>query len=383
MVAHDILYRSDFWGRLILQRMRLSPLKVALFVLVYYLLFPPLGDLFVQRTYSGRFIGLFESYEFIDYVVSFLLLSPLIWWFYSWQLVSVPAIYSKLVYNKVLGQPLNADKWNSLEQYMKIKLAIPMSSRWLRGFAMVVIVIGAMFFTIVELERVATGSPKWYLVYYWLYFLLYLLPAMISAYLMLLASLRQILVVSFSYVIFQDFQVTVHAMHPDSVGGFSPVGAFSTKLGILVLAVGIWVNTIVFATALYGLTPEFNVYTLGSYIFYIVLGPLLVVTPIIGAHKVMVATKQQELQKVADAFNRLFVQSQNDLANVHDDELLNSRNEILDELKRRYALVKGTYPTTPFSTPQIRGLGISGIIPLIPGIVLNAVELYNQYLKAP
>jgi len=376
MIASDILYRNDVLGRFLLRKLRLSPLKVGLIPLAYYSVFLPLAETYIRRTYGGEYFGL-KEHELINAIIV-VLFTAIIWWFYSWQLANVPTVYSELLRNEVIGEPLDTDQWNSLAEFLQLRLVRGCSFPWQKILATIVTLGGYVFFTIGAYKDRAAGLPYWFIVYEWIYYIFYLPPLVISTYAIIVAALREIVITFAFNTTFREFRTNVHPLHSDGAGGLGPLGRFAITVGSLVLYVGLWVNTMVFSPVLFGQAPGFNMISVGNYAVYIALGPLLVLTPIIEARRVMMAAKKRELQTVADAFNRLFAESQQELGTMQNEATLQSQSEGLVELKRRYTLIEETFPTLPFTIPQVRGLSLTAVIPLVPGAISTVVELFRR-----
>lgn len=379
LIPPDALSKKAPLSRFVFHRLRQRPIALALAAFVYYLVFLPLAGLYVQASYDQPFIGLFEQDELVNAAVSFLLVAPSIWWFYGWQLRSVPRLYINLQKNGVIDQPEGTQTEESMELFFEQAVARPMTRSWLHGLALAIAIAAEVVFSIARLREKSVGIPRWFEVYNWLFFIFYIPPAILTVYAMILAAIRQIVVVRSLSSAFRAFRVTVHPLHPDQVGGFGPLGGFAVRSGILGFLLGTLANVVVFSPVLFGKPPVLSLDCIALYVAYLLVAPALVVSPIISARRAMRKAKRHELERVSRAYDLALSRSQRQLSYLQP-EAVQAENKILEQLAERHRHIVETHPTLPFSIMQRRGLGLSGILSLLPSLALFIAEAYLTFM---
>lgn len=387
---------KDPLGKFVLHKLKLTPFLFALLTLLYFVIFLPAGNSYIQKTYSGQYIGLFDNDELLNAIASFIIFFPVAAWFYTWQLAATKKLFSTLVSDKVIVHSEEDFSAKVIGPYFESKLIDPLTDSHLHLLSLAISIASMTVFTISAFQDKVVGEARWFTIYAWLYFVFYLPPQIISTYAMALAVMRHIVIVRFINRIFSDFDVIVRPLHPDKAGGFSPVSRFAASSSVVAITIGIWINVLIFAPTVFGDPPSLTAH-IGLYPIYIALTPLLLILPVTKASKVMTEAKHSELRKVSAAFESFFAQCQRELndaavatdgniqqndgiiqakESIPDNLSLSEQNKTLEELEQRYQFIERTFPTSPFSRIEIRGLTLSSIAPLVPGFLLGIAELY-------
>jgi hypothetical protein len=162
--------------------------------------------------------------------------------------------------------------------------------------------------------------------------------------------------------IFTKNKILVHSLHPDKSGGFGPVGDFSFQLTVMLLFPGIMVGSFVWLSIKSGhFRSEYPVLLLEA-LANLVIEPTLFYLPIRGAHKAMVAyrdnlIKQTYAKYSAENLSKYDPQNEKILTNVK------GAVEQMDVLKR-LAKHESSYPVWPFGYRTRVGVFVNAILPL-------------------
>lgn len=162
--------------------------------------------------------------------------------------------------------------------------------------------------------------------------------------------------------IFAGNKILVHSLHPDKCGGFSPVGKFSFLLTSMALFPGIMI--VVFAwTSIENntLRSDYPLLILEG-VLYLVIVPLLFYLPIRGAHKAMVAYRDDLIRETYERYSDEHLSKRN----VQDKEGSASINSAVDQMDilKRLAVHESAYPVWPFSFRTRAGVFLNSILPL-------------------
>jgi hypothetical protein len=162
--------------------------------------------------------------------------------------------------------------------------------------------------------------------------------------------------------IFTNNKVKVHSLHPDKSGGFNPVGDFSFKLTILALLPGIFIVVVVgqsIATDI--IRFNYLVFVLNA-MAYLIIVPMLFYLPIRGAHKAMVAFRDNLIKQT---YSRYSVENQSKYDPQNEETLTNVKGAVeqMDILKR-LAKHESSYPVWPFGYRTRIGVFLNAVFPL-------------------
>jgi hypothetical protein len=174
--------------------------------------------------------------------------------------------------------------------------------------------------------------------------------------------------------IFANNKISVHSLHPDKSGGFSPVGNFSFQFTIMALLVGIMVGLVAEQSVERGtfrsLYPVFLLYGLA----YLVIVPILFYLPIRGAHKAMVAYRDRLIKQT---YARYSVENQSKY-DIEDKETLTNISGAVEQMDilKRLAVHESSYPVWPFGFRTRVGVFVNAILPLtftLAGVVFEKI----------
>lgn len=174
--------------------------------------------------------------------------------------------------------------------------------------------------------------------------------------------------------IFTNNKITVHSLHSDKSGGFGPVGNFSFQFTIMALLAGIMVGTFVWGSIENDtFRADYPIFLLEG-LAYLVIVPTLFYLPIRGAHKAMVAFRD-DLIKQTYARYSVENQSKYDVGNKENLTNISGAVEQMDILKR-LAVHESSYPVWPFGFRTRVGVFANAIFPLtctLAGVVFDSI----------
>jgi hypothetical protein len=193
-----------------------------------------------------------------------------------------------------------------------------------------------------------------------------------------LSVIRLLLALVFTNLLFSRFTILVKPLHPDGSGGLGILG------GLLWLSIGIMLwDTLLLSASwlsrnLHWLSP-LEMSLLGA--IYIALTPALLVGWLILPHQVMMRTRDEVLQPIADEFQQALVQCMPSAK--HDTRTITAGTRRLAALKERYDLVCNTFPVWPLGISTVNRLVITVILPLILASITSLIPLIGQALHLP
>jgi hypothetical protein len=174
--------------------------------------------------------------------------------------------------------------------------------------------------------------------------------------------------------IFTKNKIIVHSLHPDKSGGFSPVGHFSFQLTIMALLTGILVGLMVWQSIERDhFRTDFPIFLLDGLAYFVIV-PTLFYLPIRGAHKAMVAYRDNLIKQT---YGRYSVENLSKYDPQNEEILTNIKGAVeqMDILKR-LAVHESSYPVWPFGFRTRVGVFANAIFPLtctLAGVVFDNI----------
>ena len=162
--------------------------------------------------------------------------------------------------------------------------------------------------------------------------------------------------------IFTKNKIMVHSLHPDKSGGFGSVGDFSFQLTVMALLPGFLVGAFVGGSIKNGTFGHDYPVLLLLGLAYLVIVPVLFYLPIRGAHKAMVAYRDNLIRQTYSTYS---VENLSKYDPQNEEILTDVKGAVeqMDVLKR-LAKHESSYPVWPFGYRTRVGVFVNSILPL-------------------
>lgn len=185
-----------------------------------------------------------------------------------------------------------------------------------------------------------------------------------------ISVVRLLLTLIFTNWLFYHFTLQIKPLHPDGAGGLGAMGRLLwASIGIMLWEALLLVASIL-SRNLYWLSP-WDMILLGA--IYVVLTPALLVGWLIFPHRVMVKTRDEMLQGLADEYQQTIIQSLSSAE--YDTRSLVAGTRRLTALKQRYDLLRDAFPIWPLETNMLSRIVITVILPIILPIITSLITL--------
>lgn len=201
-----------------------------------------------------------------------------------------------------------------------------------------------------------------------------LLVTMIVAYALVMFIYGLFIMLFMLRELLEPQKVRVKPLHHDNAGGLGAIGIFSSNLGYIIGIIGLTL-AIVNIQDPPQLNELNNIYIsmLSFILIYLILAPVVFFTPLLSAHKVMVAFRDRLISEVSDEFNVTYKYLRSIRSNNSDQ--LKPIFQRIDLLKEERILINN-FPTWPVSTRNLRkyfGLVITPIAPIGISLVVDLI----------
>jgi hypothetical protein len=178
---------------------------------------------------------------------------------------------------------------------------------------------------------------------------------------------RLLVVLVFTNRLFHLFHIRVNPLHPDGCAGLGVLGRLLTVSVLIATALGaaaVGMSISLLSTGIHPLSRLENV-ILGA--GYVVFTPLLLIGWLASPHRAMKKARDATLQPLADEFQRAIAQA---VPSAQDDAAaIKADTDRLAELKRRYELLRDSFPIWPIRIQLLRSLVATAILPLISSLI--------------
>jgi hypothetical protein len=193
--------------------------------------------------------------------------------------------------------------------------------------------------------------------------------------------------------LFNGQRVRLQLLHPDGCGGLSSLARFAQAGLFLIVPLGALISvSIIQATVHRTLATAYPVWLMLA--AYIILAPTLLILPLYAAHQAMVRTKDAELQKITEAYNREYVRITRIILDPEcaDPDLKEApvgRDSTepkawltkLEQIKQLYQSVGNDFPTWPLNAKVIRRYTTAVVSPLVPAILSVGIDICLNVLR--
>jgi hypothetical protein len=291
---------------------------------------------------------------------------PLLFLIYLLVPNSIASLFNTLRATGVIGEYRRDRRGSkSYEDFLQQVITWTDRSWWVAGALTVVVLYLLYRILVVELWS-SSLVPFW----------LRLTTLIIVSFLMyatFMSVVRVICTVVFTNWLFYIFTIQVKPLQPDGSGGLAALGRILWVSVIMLL----W-DALLLGAAL--LESNFNLFSslekflLGA--IYVALIPSLFIGWLVLPHRVMVKAREVVLQPLADEFQHTLLEmtpSPKDDANA-----IKTNTDRLLELKRRYDLVRDTFPTWPLEVQALGRAAAVVILPTLLAILPQVVSFVSQ-----
>ena len=370
--AWDISIDSDPVAHLLVKRFRfehpwqlgmasaIGACIVAAIVMLYRFLNHMLDFSFIS---TGKVI----AYWF-PIVLWWLLIGPILYYYYLWSFTAVTGVIEKLQQSKVIQSFDNNQSSIDEIRYLFYRFySHSLWLKWMRLFAaLVAVCIGILVFILPFKNEIynPTALPRLFIS----------LPAIAIAYCGLILASNLIANIQILFFLFnkQRTKIKINPLHPDRCGGLSPLSAYSLKTAYLAAPLGLWVGILEMKIVRSQEMPEYFHFVI---ILYICLSLTVFFGPLAAAHQQMRNAKDEQLSRIADQYlddyPSVFEHMEADSAN------LDERIKKLEALRRFYSITD-EFPVWPFDAKKVRSYMFSASTPLLPLIG----NLVGQLIKS-
>ncbi len=177
--------------------------------------------------------------------------------------------------------------------------------------------------------------------------------------------------------LFRRFDVLVRVLHPDSVGGFSPIGSIVPRVGALVALVGFSMGVIAADAGIHADMSfwEAVVQTnlIGITVVYIALVPAVYYGLVGSAHSAMKEFKDNIGRQISNEFDHQFALAQTSLKLDHRIKPKHMERLVL---LGAYHGLTDAFPVWPIATKGIAQFFTVVLAPLIVGVAVVIVQVF-------
>jgi hypothetical protein len=347
---------------LLANRFHLSPFRAA-FVgcVIYSVLVYGLGVL-LSLTYAGPDVGgIYEGAETVVSPVVFILIPPVLWWFYLWQPAAITAAIEAQDRSRTM-EPSEKCPQPASTTYANV---IFNRSLWaiLSAVTAIGVVVG-WYFLVVLPNIPDQGFMAWWYVLPAYRFGIFLPLVGVFLYMLLMIITRQLCAILILNKFFSQGQtIRVRPLHPDGAGGLGAVGKLAIATAWFGVGMGFWA-TVYSLLLTHAFTTQGLVLAILYWALYLILTPILLLGPVWGAHQAMRRAKMDQLAEISRMVDKYFASSQ-----ILKEDRVQEYNRHLKALWKRYQFIQKNYPEWPFSTSFFRNFGIAAVLPLISGLI--------------
>jgi hypothetical protein len=149
--------------------------------------------------------------------------------------------------------------------------------------------------------------------------------------------------------------------HPDKCGGLRPVGRLGLRNQYLLTVFGLNLGTLVADSEVLKMPYQLYPLLIAAAIGYIVLGPLIFMSPLLSFRSGMLRTKMELMSEVAQ---RLRVELRKLRAHLPSGDITKADEELIDRLRKVGAVID-ELPVWPFDASTLRRFLTAYLVPLL------------------
>jgi hypothetical protein len=368
----------DFWRNdpvlgLLRDRLNLSGTKIIITIFLFTAVLHHLFGIIADSIYTGRGVR-YADPDYLYFNLAWLLFFvPFIWLFYLWQPRAVDRVLDTLKENDVIGPVIKETNSpvKSLAAFRE-RFAFCVTRKFWYILALIPVVLFWVYSYFVSwpAEFELAGEPAFWFSIEW-FTALFIIGYSVTFYVLWVFVLRHIQITHFFNRLFYWFDVKIKAVYPDEAGGLGAIGEFTVRTGMI--AVGVGVMAVAYGFYIWSNTGSYvRADVIAFFLLYIVITPLAVILPMLGAHQAMKRARGKNLEEVSQEFSRVL--SGLDATITADAEAIKKTNEKLSELKQTYQLIYDAFPVWPISLRLARNFSITASLPLLSGLISVAIE---------
>jgi hypothetical protein len=182
---------------------------------------------------------------------------------------------------------------------------------------------------------------------------------------------------------FQSFKIQINPMSPDGTGGIGFVGEMLITSALIATAFGVGATGLVYVNIAAGNNPLGRVEIIILGLIYLILTPLLFYSLMWSPHRALLWAREDALKPLADEYQQAFAQGKpSRRINV---DAIKSKTDQLVEIKRQYELIRDSFPIWPLDISSLRSLLATSILPavstLFSGYISSLWKAIGEILK--
>ena len=295
------------------------------------------------------------------------LLDPLIWAFYVWSINMHRNFADSLIKNQVITKGNRRKLLDSIQRYEQV-----FTSRWVGILVWLgpLLSMGSVFY-------------MWYFVYdpwfgreNWGHFAFTVLGVFILYYALIWFVLRELIFIVWLYIFFrnQGEQMDIKVSHPDNAGGLGELGIHASRVGLLVLVLGLGFVVVRLTTIYYQATQSiWNSVQILGWLAYVLVVPLSMMLLLQPAHKCMLKFRDRKLLRISNQIDREMERLEKAIDG--DNDQITEISERLGGLRNTYSYLEGKIPVWPFNAGVFRQITLTTIMPAASFVVSTVIDL--------
>ena len=326
------------------------------------------GDLFGLAALAGERFGLRDVLmgDELRALLQALVVVPIGFALYLWLPNTIADLFNTLKANgAIVERRPNRPGPRSYEDFLKKLIAWADSRWWVVGALMFVALYWLYRLLVTYPAEFSKLSPAWRQP--WLRVATLLFAHSPNLYAAFFIVVRLLVVLVFTNRLFVLFYIRVNPLHPDGCAGLGILGRMLTASVLIVTALGaasVGMNISLRSAGIHPLSRLESVILGAS---YVVLTPLLLIGWLASPHRAMKEARDATLQPLADEFQRAIAQA---VPSAQDDAAaIKADTDRLSEIKRRYELLRDSFPIWPIRIQLLRSLVATAVLPLISSLI--------------
>jgi hypothetical protein len=326
------------------------------------------GDLFGLAALAGERFSLRDVLmgDELRSLLQTLVIVPIGFALYLWLPNAIADLFNTLKANGIIDKRRpDRPGPESYEDSMKELVTWADSRWWVVGALISVALYWLYRLLVTHPAEFPTLSPAWRQL--WLRVATLLLADSPGLYAAFFIIVRLLVVLVFTNRLFHLFSIRVNPLHPDGCAGLGVLGRLLTVSVLIATALGaaaVGMSISLLSTSIHPLSRLENV-ILGA--GYVVFTPLLLIGWLASPHRAMKEARDATLQPLADEFQRAIAQA---VPSAQDDAVaIKADTDRLAELKRRYELLRDSFPIWPIRIQLLHSLVATAILPLISSLI--------------
>jgi hypothetical protein len=349
----EVFYSSDPLAKLLINKLGLTPIRVAVIIPVGALLVGVITDSINSALLSANQASLLRDWSYWVWSCFF---TPVVVGYYVWVSSAIESLLRSIKESEVVE--ISGEEITSLAPLYRKVL-------WSYISLLLGVLIGALFY--ISRADVPSLSANFFSR------MLGSISMCIGGYIISMTVINFVLNVYSLSKVLRDKKFNLNPLHPDKCGGLRVLSEYSLKTAYLASAFGIVIGMTEYRYITLGIIDKYWYLHL-SIPVYIICATVCFLLPLNASHAGMKKSKEELLHNIA-------MQFQNDYFRTKD-ELKHNTAELKDEIEKIQQLqilydMTDRFPVWPFDTTTLRRFATTLTIPVIPiiiGVVSKLVE---------